>query len=282
MELYSCVAPNGDGYTYIDIYVANIFGQYTKAATIKANQVSRPDVQGAHGNNVPLDCGFMWEIPTQYRTGHPLTIAVMPVNNPNAMGTRTTSGDCSNPTPTNPGGPTDPPIIPLTISPYAFVDISERVEMSEEDWFDWDSLPCRFNYNGMQDLTKSELFMEILTDKTMDQLGITEAVGAISLLTGARIISTRAKFQGATPGTSIASKYLSNLIPGTSPMRLPTLTGWPGVGAGLRLQMTRNVGRFIGRTIPLLGWGILAYDLYRILEKTSEEYQNVINSQPCS
>jgi hypothetical protein len=101
---------NGGGYAYLDIYVANIFGQYTKAATIKANQMSRPDVQGAYGNNVPLDCGFMWEIPTQYRTGHPLTIAVMPVNNPNAMGTRTTSGDCSNPTPTNPGGPTDPPI----------------------------------------------------------------------------------------------------------------------------------------------------------------------------
>lgn len=183
----------------------------------------------------------------------------------------------------------DPPIVEpnlpapnaLSIASSSFVDLSQCVDMAGYDWTDLDGDPCIYRYGGEGDLTRSELFMEILKDKTMSQLGITDAVAALSVLSGANIISTRQKFGLTTNGTSVASKYLSNLLPYQSPMRLPTLTGFPFVGQGVRLAMTQNVGRFIGRTIPLLGWGIAAYDLYRILEETTKEYNNVITAQKC-
>lgn len=147
-----------------------------------------------------------------------------------------------------------------------------QVDTSLSDWEDID-LPCTFSYGGDSGLTKSELYMSILIDETQNQLGITDIIGALSALTGANIIETRTKFAGATPNTSIASKYLSRMIPGNSPISLPTLTGWPGVN--LKLSWTKSFGRFAGRTVPVVGWGLLAYDLIAILYKTTSKFNDI-------
>lgn len=148
------------------------------------------------------------------------------------------------------------------------------ITTSLQDWEDLD-YPCTFNYGGETGLSKSELFMSILVDEALNQLGITEAIAAITALSGANLIETRTKFANSTPRTSIASKYLSRIIPGTSPVNLPTLTGWPGVGSGLRLSWTKSFGRFAGRTVPVIGWGILAYDLVSILYKTTSKFNEI-------
>ncbi|WP_461081927.1 PA14 domain-containing protein [Spirosoma flavus] len=109
---------NAGGYAYLDIYATNIYGQFNKVATIKANQESRPNIRAYFNNpNIPIDCGFVWEIPDHLKTGRPLSVMVMPIYNPNPIGTRTTSSDCSKPTTGNPGGdypypvdPRNPPI----------------------------------------------------------------------------------------------------------------------------------------------------------------------------
>jgi hypothetical protein len=109
------------------------------------------------------------------------------------------------------------------------------------------------------------------SSKANDQLGISDVV-AIGACSQSNLICATGKFAGPTPGTSLASKYLSNLISGTSPIRLPTITGYPGVSNGIKLSFTKSFGRFVGRTLPVIGWGIALYDLAMILEATYNTY----------
>ncbi|GAB3960649.1 hypothetical protein GCM10028805_58260 [Spirosoma harenae] len=101
-------AKNG-GYAYLDIYIADVYGRFTKVTTIKANKASRPDVRAAFNNNpnIPLDCGFVWAIPDAYKDGHRLTVKVVPANNISPTGNIqnspiTSPSDCNKPTTTNP------------------------------------------------------------------------------------------------------------------------------------------------------------------------------------
>ena len=96
-----------------------------------------------------------------------------------------------------------------------------------------------------------------------------DVAGLIAVLTGAPLIPTRAKFKGAIKGTSAASKYLSK-IPEELPFRVPTVIGYPKIigGKGLKVRLTKIIGRIIGRAIPIVGWGVLAYDLGNIFYDT--------------
>lgn len=58
----------------------------------------------------------------------------------------------------------------------------------------------------------------------------------------------------ASKGTSIASSYLSKRFPQRLSRQIPT----PRIGH-LRAG-TPVVGRALGRFVPILGWGLLAYD----------------------
>lgn len=77
----------------------------------------------------------------------------------------------------------------------------------------------------------------------------------------------------ASPGTSKASTYLSKKLdktiinkgfqklPGVlrkAPVGVPKVLG----GKGARMAITKSVGRFAGRWVPVVGWGLLAYDIY--------------------
>ncbi|AKD53973.1 hypothetical protein SD10_02675 [Spirosoma radiotolerans] len=108
-------AKNG-GYANLDIYISDIYGRFSKAATIRANTVSRPDVRQAYNNNpnIPLDCGFIWGIPDGYKHGHSLTIKVVPANDISPTGNITqspmaTPSDCNNPNIVPPGDPSNRP-----------------------------------------------------------------------------------------------------------------------------------------------------------------------------
>jgi len=48
------------------------------------------------------------------------------------------------------------------------------------------------------------------------------------------------------------------------PFRVPTIVGGPGTGRALAIAGTRSVARFTARAVPVVGWGMLAYDAVRI------------------
>ncbi|HEU4962156.1 MAG TPA: RHS repeat-associated core domain-containing protein [Sphingomonas sp.] len=99
---------------------------------------------------------------------------------------------------------------------------------------------------------------------TADHYGLT-AVGSALAGAGANLLKTGGKFAGATPGTSVASKAAGSLLGDLKlPLRLPTLTGFPGIGNGLRVSFTESAARFAGRAVPVVGYALLAYDAYEI------------------
>jgi hypothetical protein len=99
---------------------------------------------------------------------------------------------------------------------------------------------------------------------TADHFGLT-ALGSGLAAAGANVLRTGGKFSGATPGTSLASKTAGSLLGDLKlPFRLPTLTGFPGIGNGLRVSFTESAARFAGRAVPVVGYALLAYDAYEI------------------
>ena len=45
---------------------------------------------------------------------------------------------------------------------------------------------------------------------------------------------------------------------------------------GLRIALTKNLGAFIGRSVPGVGWVILTYDITQIMWKTISTYNNYV------
>ena len=140
--------------------------------------------------------------------------------------------------------------------------------------------PGTWEYEGKWYFSKFDLYIAILAYEAAEQFGILDIVGLITVLSGQPFIPTRTKFKGATKGTSVASKYLSK-IPGKSPVRLPMITGSPKIigGKGMRIALTKVIGKFVGRAIPFVGWGILAYDLSVILCDTQLVYNHIIDEK---
>ncbi|ACB65101.1 hypothetical protein BamMC406_2624 [Burkholderia ambifaria MC40-6] len=84
-----------------------------------------------------------------------------------------------------------------------------------------------YAYGIHNNLTPAELFFLIAVDKTMDELGVSDAAGIAMILAGSRFLSTRGKFAGAVKGTSVASKVSRSLLPYEIKYRiLPTFTSW--------------------------------------------------------
>lgn len=127
-----------------------------------------------------------------------------------------------------------------------------------------------YHYNNLHNLTSQELFLWVFIDQTLEQIGGTDIAAVFAILAGIPIISTRGKFGGATKGTSIASVASRQLLNYKVKVRLPTLTT-ESIKA-LKFRFTTNLGAFVGRTVPIVGWVILAYDVIRITEKTISKY----------
>lgn len=129
-------------------------------------------------------------------------------------------------------------------------------------------------YKGVCNISATELFFWIFLDATDEQFGgLKDVVMMATMVLGLPILETRTKPETATIGTSVASKYLRDLLNVQLPHRLPTITL-----ASFRYRKpmyTKNLGAFIGRWIPALGITILTADVAMISYKTLSRYNTI-------
>ena len=93
-------------------------------------------------------------------------------------------------------------------------------------------------------------------------LGDTPLIGGILVSAGQPTTSTRAKLGGATPGTSPASRYFRRRFPQRLPRRVLLPTGT--LKTGFKISGTATYGGAFGRLVPLIGWGILIWDVVEL------------------
>jgi hypothetical protein len=135
-----------------------------------------------------------------------------------------------------------------------------------------------YKYGIHEKLTAPELFFLIAVDEACEELGVNDAVAMASILAGQNWLPTRAKPMGATPGTSVASKLSRRFLDYDIQWKiLPTLTN--GSVRRLRIIMTRNIGKFVGRTVPVVGWAIAAHDAVVISMNSVRHYNRLVKSE---
>jgi hypothetical protein len=130
-----------------------------------------------------------------------------------------------------------------------------------------------YNYKDLENITREELFVWVLIDKILEQFTGVDIAAAAAVLAGQPFIPTRAKFAGATKGTSPLSIVSRQALNKEMPFRLPMITG-KSLGT-LRIAMTNRLGAWVGRTVPIVGWVVLAYDVEEIIRKTLMRYNEM-------
>ncbi len=95
-------------------------------------------------------------------------------------------------------------------------------------------------------------------------LGLEDFIDVGLVASGQPISGTkRFRTPGSSRGTSLAGMAADRTFGRTrfpAGARLPTIVGGPGTGRRLAIAGTRSVARFAGRAVPVLGWGLLAWD----------------------
>ncbi len=134
-----------------------------------------------------------------------------------------------------------------------------------------------YSFGIHQNLTPPQLFLLITVDETCKELGIEDAGGVAMVLLGQPIIKTRGKFAGAVKGTSVASIISRRALPFQLKHRiLPTVTSFKSL-MFLRIKFTKNLGAFVGRAVPGVGWVILGTDVSKILYRSVMLYQQMVS-----
>lgn len=141
-----------------------------------------------------------------------------------------------------------------------------------------EALNGTYFYKGICNISAGELFFWILLDKIEEQFGgIEDALTMSCIILGLPILKTRNKPYGTTAGTSIASKYLRQYLNVELPVRLPTLT--EASIATLKPKYVTNLGAFVGRGLPVIGWTLVASDLAQICYKTLKMYNTIAHKK---
>ena len=136
-----------------------------------------------------------------------------------------------------------------------------------------------YYFDGMANLSPQELLFWILVDETEKQLGVKDIVAVAALILGDNSLEVPGKPLSATPGTSVLSVFFRKHLSYKFRSRiLPTLTKKSFSMRGLKIFWVNNLGAFVGRTIPVLGWVILASDVTQISFRTVHRY-NLIARQ---
>jgi len=134
-------------------------------------------------------------------------------------------------------------------------------------------------YAGRSNLNASELFFMIFCEKFVEQLGsgMTDFSAVVALLAGRNDQPTRTKPRDAIEGTSRLSKASRKFFGQAKfpyGIRLPTFIGgytpWT-----VKFRMVAKISTFVGRIIPVIGWGILASDVSPITYKTVRDYNKI-------
>ncbi|MEP8984047.1 STM2901 family protein [Enterobacter cloacae] len=137
-----------------------------------------------------------------------------------------------------------------------------------------EALNGTYFYKGICNISAGVLFFWILLDKIEEQFGgIEDALTMSCIVLGLPLLKTRNKPYGTTAGTSIASKYLRQYLNVELPVRLPTLT--EASIATLKPKYVTNLGAFVGRGLPVIGWTLVASDLAQICYKTLKMYNTI-------
>lgn len=134
-----------------------------------------------------------------------------------------------------------------------------------------------YTFEGRAGLSAAELFFWLTVDTALEHLGVDDVVAMAAIVSGQPIVATRGKLSGATPGTSPVSKFLSQHLDKKLPFRLPTLTG--ASLRTLRVSFTNNLGRFAGRTVPVVGWLYIMYDVTTVLIKSTRRYNEIVKPE---
>ncbi|VWB86332.1 STM2901 family protein [Burkholderia lata] len=136
-----------------------------------------------------------------------------------------------------------------------------------------------YKYGIHDGLSREALLLLIFIEETGKELGVNDAVGIAMVLLGQRFIPTRGKFANAVKGTSIASVVSRRILPYELKQRiLPTVTSFTSL-IMLRIKFTRNIGAFVGRAIPGVGWVILATDVSLITYRTISTYNSMVKHE---
>lgn len=135
-------------------------------------------------------------------------------------------------------------------------------------------------YRGLNNITAMELLFWILIEETEKQLGIQDIAGVAALLMEHNGIDVPVKPGSATPGTSYASVYSRKYLSYRFQNRvLPTLTKKSISLNGLKVFLINNMGAFVGRAVPVLGWVILANDVSQISFRTASKYNVLVRNE---
>lgn len=135
-------------------------------------------------------------------------------------------------------------------------------------------------YKGLYNITPHEVLFWVLIDETEKQLGIQDIAGIAALILGNNSIDVTGKPNTATPGTSHASLFFRKHISYRFKSRiLPTLTKKSFSLRGIKIMWVNNLGAFVGRSVPVLGWAILAHDVSMISFRTINAYNSIVRPE---
>ncbi|WP_296250869.1 hypothetical protein [uncultured Enterobacter sp.] len=108
-----------------------------------------------------------------------------------------------------------------------------------------EELNGKYFYKGVCNISASELFFWIFLDATDEQFGgLKDAVMMATMILGLPILETRTKPETATIGTSVASKYLRDLLNVQLPHRLPTILGITILAADVAMISYKTLSRY--------------------------------------
>lgn len=135
-----------------------------------------------------------------------------------------------------------------------------------------------YNYGNHVDLTPTELLLFIAVRETCEKLDIEDVEAVVLILSGLPLLPTRAKPLGATKGTSVSSVMARSLFRYELQRKvLPTFT--LSSLRRFRWILTHRLSVFVGRTIPGIGWVLLAKDVYAITFNTIIKYNRIVTHE---
>ncbi|WP_321789555.1 STM2901 family protein [Paraburkholderia sp. J94] len=134
-----------------------------------------------------------------------------------------------------------------------------------------------YSYGIHRGISAGELFFYIAVDKTREELGLDDLAAAAAILLGQNDVPVGGKLAGAVAGTSVVSMAARKFLPFRVAVRLPTIVK-AGAG-GLRIAMTRSLGAFVGRTIPVVGTVMLGADAFLIMRNTLFTYNRMVKPE---
>jgi len=111
-------------------------------------------------------------------------------------------------------------------------------------------------------------------------LGVQDIVAVANIILGNNNIDVPGKPLTSTPGTSVVSLFFRRHMSYKFRRRiLPTLTLKSFSLRGLKIFWVNNLGAFVGRAVPVVGWVILANDVAQISFRTVHRYNMIVRQE---